>query len=357
LLDELAALVACESPSADLEATAACADLAAQIGARHLAAEPEVLEAGGRRHLRWRFGPTTRVALIGHVDTVWPKGTVRRWPFHVDGDRASGPGTFDMKAGVVLMLHALGALPDRGGVAVLLTTDEELGSPTSRELVEDTARGASAALILEGAVDGAVKIGRKGVSLYTLRVTGRAAHAGLEPELGVNAAVELAHQVLTTARLGRPADGTTVTPTVLRAGTTTNTVPDAASLSLDVRAATGDEQQRVDDAVRQLQPVVQGARLEVEGGPNRPPFPTECSAALFEAARDVAAGLGMPPLRGATVGGGSDGNFTAAIGVPTLDGLGAVGGHAHAEGEWVSVAGLAERAALLTGLVGRLLAA
>jgi glutamate carboxypeptidase len=192
--------------------------------------------------------------------------------------------------------------------------------------------------------------------MYEIAVEGRAAHAGLEPEKGANATVELAHQVLAMTSIARPEFGTTVTPTVASAGTTTNTVPAHAVVQIDVRTTTVEEQSRVDREMRSLRPAVDGTRLVVTGGPNRPPFPRDASAALFERARKAAESLGLGPLRGEAVGGGSDGNFTAGMGVPTLDGLGAVGGKAHAEGEWVLLPAMAERAALLSELV-RLLTA
>ncbi|MHB2022334.1 MAG: M20 family metallopeptidase [Mycobacteriales bacterium] len=354
---EIADLVGCESPSEDLAAIANCARLTAEIGAGWLGAPPDALSVQGRTHLLWRFGAATRVLLLGHFDTVWPVGTLSRWPFLVRDGRASGPGVFDMKTGVVQAFAALGRLSDLDGVALLLTSDEEIGSPTSRSLIEDTARDAAAVLVLEPGQGQAVKTGRKGVSLYTLTITGRAAHAGLEPELGVNAAVELAHQVLALQALGDPAAGTTVTPTLASAGSTVNTVPAAASLSIDARALTIEEQLRVDDAVRGLRPRTPGAELAVAGGINRPPLEPARSAELFAIAQRVAADLGQPPLLGASVGGGSDGNFTAALGVATLDGLGAVGGGAHAEGEWTSLAAVPDRISLVSELTKRLLAA
>jgi glutamate carboxypeptidase len=311
-----------------------------------------------RVHLRWRLGTggTPSVVLIGHYDTVWPAGTLARFPFAIDDEgRAGGPGAFDMKAGIVQMFHALAALAPLDGVSCLLTADEELGSQTSRHVIEDTARGARAALILEPSAGGHLKIARKGTSMYDLRVTGRAAHAGLEPEKGANATIELAHQVLAVAALGRPDLGTTVTPTVAGAGTTTNTVPAAATLSIDVRASLVDEQERVDAALRQLRSVVDGTSLQLDGGPNRPPFQASQSADLLRRAQGAASRLGLPPPGGVAVGGGSDGNFTAAIGVPTLDGLGAVGDGAHAEGEYAVVGAMPERAALLAALVADLL--
>lgn len=356
MIEELEALVSAESPSADADATEAALRLVDDLLERHLGRRGTWRGCDGRAHLVWSGGGDARVVLVGHVDTVWPLGTTGRWPFSVTGDRATGPGCFDMKAGLVQGIAALRQVPDHDGVRFVVTTDEEVGSPTSRALVEEVAAGARAALVLEPAADGAVKTARKGVSMYTLLVHGRAAHAGLEPERGANAAVELAHQVLSLGALADPARGTTVTPTVLSAGTTTNTVPALASCAIDARAVEPAEQQRVDAALRALVAVTPGTSLELRGGINRPPLPPAASEALYALACRVAAGLGMPPLGQIAVGGGSDGNFTAGIGVPTLDGLGAVGAGAHAEGEHVVVSAMPERAALLAGLVRELLA-
>lgn len=352
LVTDLAALVGHESPSDDLVATAAGADLVAELGKRCTGEAPDRIVVDGRTHLRWQFGVRTDVLLLGHLDTVWPSGTLARWPFGVDGDVATGPGCFDMKAGLVQMFHALSTMDDLTGITVLVTSDEEIGSPTSRALIEQTAAGAKAAFVLEGSADGgALKIGRKGTSMYRLEVTGRAAHAGLEPEKGVNATIELAQQVLAVAELADPDLGTSVTPTVTSAGTTTNTVPATAEVAVDVRVLSTDEQQRVDRGMHALRPRLSGAALTVHGGPNRPPMAPAGAARLFQLAKSVAERLGLAPLDGVVVGGASDGNFTAGIGVPTLDGLGAVGGGAHAEGEHVLIPAMGERAALLAELV------
>lgn len=355
MIDELEGLVMRESPSADDAATEAAARLVDDLFLQHLGGRGIWIADGARGHLLWSGGGPTRVLLVGHVDTVWPFGTTARWPFDVVDGRASGPGAFDMKAGLVQGIHALRELDDLTGVGFLVTTDEEVGSPTSRELVEQTAAGARAALVLEPSSAGALKSARKGVSLYELVVHGRASHAGLEPEKGINAAVELAHQVLAVLEVADPGLGTTVTPTLLSGGTTTNTVPARAHIALDVRAAEPQEQQRVHDALRAMTARLPGATLELRGGINRPPLPGSSSLQLVERARRIAQNLGLPPLLDVAVGGGSDGNFTAGVGVPTLDGLGAVGDGAHAEGEYVLVEAMPQRAALVRGLVCELL--
>ncbi|MFG1707932.1 M20 family metallopeptidase [Nonomuraea sp. M3C6] len=349
MIEDLEELVLCESFSSDLEAVARSAKVVAAMGARHLGAQPEFLVIDGVAHLRWVFG-TPRVLLLGHHDTVWPSGSLATHPWSVVDGVARGPGVFDMKAGLVQTFHALAGLDSLDGVTLLITGDEELGSRTSAKLIEDTARGLAAAFVMEASADGgALKTSRKGTSLYTVNVRGKAAHAGLEPEKGANAGIELAHQILAIAALGSGA--TTVTPTVLSGGTALNTVPAAASVGVDVRVAEVSEQARVDAAMRSLVPVVPGTHLEILGGPNRPPLESAMSASLYALAQDVAAGLGMEPLTSASVGGASDGNFTAGVGCPTLDGLGAVGGGAHADHEHVLVAEMPRRTALLRALI------
>jgi glutamate carboxypeptidase len=242
-------------------------------------------------------------------------------------------------------------------MTIVLTSDEELGSQTSRAMVEAAARGALAALVLEPTGDGgALKTARKGTGMYTMTVGGRAAHAGLEPEKGANALIELAHLVLAVDAVARPELGTTVTPTVAQAGTATNVVPDTATIDIDVRVAVAAEADRVDRDIRALATTVPGCTLTVSGGPNRPPMPASASAPLVPLVEAAAARLGLAPPGGVEVGGASDGNFTAAIGTPTLDGLGAVGEGAHAEREYVVASAMPERAALLAELVDELLA-
>ncbi|WP_344663077.1 M20 family metallopeptidase [Catenulispora subtropica] len=359
MLADLEALVRCESPTGDRAATNRCADVLAAIGGRLLGTFPERLDHGGEVQLRWRFGRGDRVLLLGHLDTVWPIGTLERLPFTVVDGRITGPGCFDMKAGLVQMLHALAALDDTGldGVTVLVTSDEEVGSPASHALIQDEARRSRAALVLEASADGALKTARKGAGSHRLHVLGRAAHAGLEPERGANAAVELAHQILAIVRLADPERGTTVTPSVIRGGDTVNTVPGSAEVAVDVRAFSVEEQRRVAAGLAALRPRLDGTSLRVDSGPESPPLPPSASSALFARAEQAAARLGLAPLQGVAVGGGSDGNRTAAVGTPTLDGLGAVGGGAHADDEHVLADAMPRRAALLAELVADLLEA
>lgn len=358
MLADIERLVSCETPTDDLPAVAAGASLVEEIGHRLLGAAAERIVLDGRTHLRWRLGGADtgpRVLLVAHQDTVWPIGTLQRLPFRVDGEVLHGPGCFDMKTGVVMALHAIEQLAGSGSapaVTVLVTGDEEIGSPSSRALIEDEARRSTAAFVLEASADdGALKTGRKGVSLYQVSVTGRAAHAGLEPEKGINAAVEIAGQVLTIAGLDDPGVGTSVVPATLSAGTTTNTVPATATLSVDSRAWTRAEQDRVQAAMMTLQPSVPGAEVRVTGGINRPPMERAGSQQLFAVAQKLASEMGAVALQQVSVGGGSDGNFTAGVGCPTLDGLGAVGGGAHADTEHVIIAEIPRRTALLAALI------
>jgi glutamate carboxypeptidase len=358
ILADIETLVRCESPSSVRDAVLKCSDLVAAVGERCLGTAPELLVVDDCPHLRWRFGSgPPRVLVLAHHDTVWPLGSLKTHPFSVTDGVLRGPGCFDMKAGLVLALHALAVLGVPNGVTLLVTGDEELGSPSSRALIEEAAAGCRAALVLEASADGgALKTARKGVSLYQVRAVGRAAHAGLEPERGVNATVELAHQVLAVASLSDASLGTTVTPTALSAGTVSNTVPAAGAFAVDGRMWDVAEQARVHAAMSSLLPAVPDAVLQISGGPNRPPLPASSSAGLFSLASSIALDLGLPPLTAAAVGGASDGNFTAGVGTPTLDGLGAVGGGAHADHEHVLIDALPGRAALLAALIDELLA-
>lgn len=351
MLADLRRFVECESPSAELEQVRQMAELVtATAGA--LALPNSVTEVNGRPTVLVGTGEEP-VLMLAHLDTVHSLGADYN-PWRIQGGRAFGLGVFDMKSGIVIGLHALAELP-AGSAALLIDSDEEIGSEASVELIERTAAGKRAVLVLEPSLDGALKTARKGVSNYRLEFHGRAAHAGLEPEKGRNALVGLAESVLTLRELADPERGTTVTPTVAAAGTVANVVPERAELVVDVRATTLREQQRVDERIRTLAPGMAGVTVTVQPGPQRPPLEPAASAELFARAARVAADLGLPPLRGAAAGGGSDGNFTAALGIPTLDGLGAVGAGAHSTNEWVEIDSLPERAALVAGLVEDLL--
>ena len=362
MLASVEVLVRHESPSRDKPALDA---LARELAGRFhsLGAEVELIpNALGGDHVRACFAaavdPHAPAALVlAHFDTVWPMGTLARQPFRVEDGRAYGPGIYDMKSSLVLAEFALDALVARGlrparPVVLLLTSDEEMGSPTSRALIEAEAAGKAFALVVEPALsNGGLKTGRKGVGHFTLTIEGRAAHAGVEPEKGISAVRELAHQILHLHGLADPGAGTTINVGVVQGGTVSNVVPAQATAVIDVRVSTAAEAHRVEEAMRRLRPVDPGARIAVSGGFNRPPMErTPAIEALFLRAQAIGRSLGLALTEGAT-GGGSDGNFTAALGLPTLDGLGAMGAGAHAPHEHVVVASLPERAALLAALL------
>lgn len=355
LVNDIRMLVECESPSVDKHALNRSAENVARIGRASFAAEPEWIVADGTPHLRWRFGTgPRRVLILAHHDTVWPVGTLAARPFTASNGVLRGPGVFDMKAGLAIAIHAVAELDERArdGITLLVTGDEEIGSPSSRAIIEAEALGLDAVLVLEPSADGgALKTARKGMSIYHIDIRGRAAHAGLDPDSGVNAGLELAHQILSVATLGDRDLGTTVTPTTATAGITLNTVPASAHLVVDVRAWTSAEQQRVDNAIRSMPAAVAGASFTVSGGINRPPMEEAMTLGLFARAHKVATRLGLERVTRSRVGGASDGNFTASIGTPTLDGLGAAGGGAHAEVEYVQIDQLLPRVALLNGLL------
>jgi glutamate carboxypeptidase len=312
-------------------------------------------------HLVARFSGESddRVLLLGHTDTVFSVGEAARRPFKAEHDKATGPGVFDMKAGILLMWSALGALIRVNGrlsrsVTVLLTSDEEVGSNSSRALIETEARQARAVLVLEPSLPGGVlKTARSGVGRFTIKSIGRAAHAGVDPSKGINAIEEAAHQVLRLQRMSDIARRSIVTAAMIQGGTRPNVVPAEAAIEVDVRAATTEEAERIATAIRSLQPQLSGTQLEVHGGFNRPPMErTADTARLFEIARSVGEELGLDVKEGST-GGASDGNFTAALGIPTLDGLGAVGDGAHSLDEYVEISSLPLRSALIAELIER----
>lgn len=367
MLEDATRIIECESPSEDHAAIAGSADLVAEVlGARlaaaGLPAKPERLIVDGVTHLRWRLGGPTRVLLLGHHDTVWPHGSLATHPCEIRDGILTGPGCFDMAIGLVQAVHACAALADRdgadalAGVTILVTGDEEVGSLSSRTMLEDEAREADAVLVLEASgPGGALKTERKGTGMYTVTAHGRAAHAGLEPEVGVNAGLELAHQLHAVAALDGTGDGTTVVPTSGRIGSTANTVPAQGSFDIDVRARTGAELDRIDAALRALRPVLEGASVSVDGGVNRRPLEHAQARDLYGRAQRLAPEAGIDRLDECSVGGASDGNFTAALGVPTLDGLGGVGGGAHADSEHVEIAHVPHRTVLLALLIADLL--
>jgi glutamate carboxypeptidase len=301
------------------------------------------------------------VLLLGHLDTVYPVGTLNHMPFRVADDRLWGPGTFDMKSGIAFMMHAIEALRSwHSGelprpVTILLVSDEEIGSDSSRPITENLARKSAAVLVLEPShgLKGAVKTSRKGVGEYILRVTGKAAHSGLDFEKGQSAIVELARQILAISKLVDLKKGLTLNVGTVRGGTRSNVIPAEASAVLDVRVVRAQDANVIHRKLRALKPFNRKCKLEITGGVNRPPM--ERSAAvvkLYETAVGIAKQLGWK-LDEAAVGGGSDGNFTAALGIPTLDGLGGVGEGAHATHESVLISELPRRTALIAELIER----
>ncbi len=353
-LSLLARLVDIETPSGYALGILEALDLLRGELGPVLGSEGVVVRQDGVPHLVWEATAEPEILLLGHVDTVWPLGTLAARPFTRDGGRATGPGVFDMKAGLVIAAQALAIAGEVAHVTVLITGDEETGSLTSRGMIERLAARCRYVLVMEPSLDGALKTARKGAALYRLEILGRGAHAGLDPERGVNALTELALVIGQIESLACASLGTTVTPTVARAGDTINTVPGRAELSLDVRAWTAIELERVDGALGRLAPRHRDACIRITGGINRYPMEADQSRDLIEVARVVAARLGLNEIEEARVGGGSDGNFTAALGVPTLDGLGATGGGAHAEDEWIEVASLDQQARLVAGMLDEL---
>jgi len=298
-----------------------------------------------------------QILVLGHYDTVYSTGTLRKMPFHVSAGRAYGPGTFDMKAGIVQALFALWALQQmktllHKRLVFLWTSDEEIGSESSRKLLETEARRSDAVFVLEPSFGprGLLKTARKGVGQAELIVHGRASHAGLAPEEGINAIHELAHQLTRIAKWNDVRRGVTINAGIVEGGTRTNVIPERARAVLDLRALRISDMRSLEARLHGLRPLQKGARLEITGGFDRPPLERKMSAALFARAKSLAKQMSLP-LGECTVGGGSDGNFTAALGVPTLDGLGAVGDGAHSSREHVLINTMPARAALLAALL------
>ena len=366
ILDLLRQLVEIESPSTDKAATDRIAQFVAQV-ARERGANVTIVpqeERGDHVIARWGEGKDedegeAGFLLLCHLDTVWPLGTLAERPWRVEGDRAYGPGCLDDKSSAAVVLAALQGLGDLGvalarPVTVLFNSDEEIGSRSSRALIEAEAARAEVVFCLEPALpDGSLKTGRKGTAGYVVTALGRAAHAGSEHAVGINAIEELAHQILRLQAMTDYDAGTTISVGWVQGGTRTNVVPDRAKARLDVRVKTEAEGQRIVAAIEGLQPVLPGARLVIKGRLSRPPM-AESPLTLepFRRAQEIAAGMGLA-LTGKPTGSSSDANFTAALGVPTLDGLGAVGVGAHSLEEHVLIPSLAERTALLAALLSR----
>jgi glutamate carboxypeptidase len=308
-------------------------------------------------HAPGKSRPSGQLLVLGHYDTVYSTGTLAHMPFRVKGGKAYGPGTFDMKAGIVQALFALQALqqmetPLRKRLVFVWTSDEEIGSEASRKFFEAEARRSDAVFVLEPSFgpQGLLKTARKGVGEAQLIVHGRASHAGLAPQEGINAIHELSRQLTRIEKWSDFRRGVTVNAGIIEGGTRTNVIPERARAVLDLRALRVSDMRNLEARLHELRPIQSGARLEITGGFDRPPLESKMSAALFERARVLSKRMNLT-LGECTVGGGSDGNFTAALGIPTLDGLGAVGGGAHSTHEHVLISTMPVRAALLAALL------
>ena len=355
MLEDLRRCVEIETPSRDKARCDSFVPFFGELATKYGARVERIGNAEGGDHVVLRWGSEKApVLFVGHYDTVWPAGTLARKPFTVSGGVARGPGIFDMKAGLVQALWAAKLLHEdtsAPSIVFIVNSDEEIGSLTSRNRIEQEARASRATLVFEPSFHGKVKTARKGVGMYTVEVEGRAAHAGSEPERGISAIDELARATLAIHALNDPANGTTINVDVVAGGTVRNTIPAHARGDVDLRVATNAEFERVDKAMQALRPHHPEAKIKVTGGLNRPPMErTPKIAALYTRAREVASRLGFT-LEEASVGGGSDGNFADAVGAAVLDGIGALGEGSHAEHEHVIVDGLAERTALVVELL------
>lgn len=362
MLETLRRFVIAESPSLEKAAADRCCGVIAKewkksgarvrrIAQRH---RGDILRV---THPLSQSRPSGQLLVLGHYDTVYSTGTLARMPFRVKGGKAYGPGTFDMKAGIVQALFALQALqlpgiPLRKRVVFLWTSDEEIGSEASRKIFEAEARRSDAVFVLEPSFGprGLLKTSRKGVGEAELIVHGRASHAGLAPQEGVNAIHELARQLMHIENWNDLRRGVTINAGLIEGGTRTNVIPERARVVLDLRALRISDMHSLEKRLRELRPIQSGARLEINGGFDRPPLEGKTSASLFARARMLAKQMDLP-LGECTAGGGSDGNFTAALGVPTLDGLGAVGDGAHSQREHILINAMPQRAALLAALL------
>ena len=362
MLAALRRFVTAESPSLEKAAADRCCRVIAEEWNRHGARAERIAQKHRGDVLRIIHAPgksrtSGQLLVLGHYDTVYSTGTLAGMPFRVRGGKAYGPGTFDMKAGIVQALFALQALqhteiPLRKRLVFLWTSDEEIGSESSRKFFETEARRSDAVFVLEPSFGprGLLKTARKGVGEAELIVHGRASHAGLAPQEGINAIHELARQL---ARIGGWNDfrrGVTINAGVIEGGTRTNVIPESARAVLDLRALRVSDMRRLESRLHALRPFHRGARLEMIGGFGRPPLERKMSASLFARAKSLAKQMNLS-LGECTVGGGSDGNHTGALGIPTLDGLGAVGDGAHSSREHVLINTMPARAALLAALL------
>src|SRR5712692_10947637 len=362
MLAVLRQFVNAESPSLDKAAADHCCGIIAEEWRKRSARIERIEQKHRGDHLRVihasdKSQPGGQLTVLGHYDTVYSTGALAKMPFRISGGKAYGPGILDMKAGIVQALFALQALQQtkfalRKRIVFLWTSDEEIGSESSRKLIETEARRSDAVFVLEPSfgLRGLLKTARKGVGEAELIVHGRASHAGLAPQEGINAIHELARQLARSEKWNDPRRGVTINAGLIEGGTRTNVIPECARAVLDLRALHVSDTRRLERRLHSLRPVHQGARIEVTGGFNRAPLERKMSATLFARAESLAAKMGLS-LGECTAGGGSDGNFTAALGIPTLDGLGAVGDGAHSSHEHVVINTMPARAALLAALL------
>jgi glutamate carboxypeptidase len=362
MVELLRELVLLESPSTEKAAADHCCGfLAAQWmlrgGITHILKREQ---RGNHLRVVWPpadLEPTGQLLVLGHYDTVYPTGTLEKMPFHVSGGKAYGPGTFDMKAGIVQALFAFEVLqelklPVTNSIVFLWTSDEEIGSESSRSLIEEEAKRSNAVFVLEPSLglSGLLKTSRKGVGQAELVIDGRASHAGLAPEEGINAIHEIAAQIARIERWNNHRRGVTINADIVEGGSRANVIAEHAKAILDLRAWRPADMHTLERKLHSLKPVHRGAKIKITGGFDRPPLERKHSAALFARAKSLAKQMGFA-VGEAAAGGGSDGNFTAALGIPTLDGLGAVGDGAHSTQEHVVVKAMPQRAALLAALL------
>jgi glutamate carboxypeptidase len=356
LTELLKTLVETESPSHDKSAVDRVGVIVADE-ARKLGAQVEIIpntETGDHVISKWGSGKGG-ILLLCHMDTVFPPGTIQKMPYREEGGKIFGPGTLDMKAGIVIALAAIKQAQQQGlnrPVTLLCTSDEEIGSHTSRELIESLAKESALALIMEGALlDGSLKTWRKGAGGFWVKVKGRAAHSGGDHQAGRNAIEEMAHQIIAIQKLTDYSKQTTLNVGVIQGGTVSNVVPEEATIEVDVRVMQPGEWERIEAEIMSLKPVLDGTSVTVTGGLNRPPMPfDEKMKATFEKARSIAANIGMNLTAGGT-GGASDGNFIAPLGIPLLDGMGAVGEGYHSEREFILADSLEQKAKLIAELI------
>ena len=349
-------LVETESPSHDKAAVDRVGGILAEE-ARRLSAQVEIIpnqETGNHVMSKWENGKDG-ILILCHMDTVFPLGTIQKTPYREADGKIYGPGTLDMKAGIVIALAALEEAQQSGlnrPVTLLCTSDEEIGSHTSRALIESLAKESALVLVMEGALlDGSLKTWRKGVGEFRVKIKGRAAHAGGDHQAGRNAIEEMAHQVIAIQKLTDYSKQTTLNVGVIHGGTVSNVVPEECVVQVDVRVMQPGEWERLESKMKELKPVLDGTSIEIGGGLNRPPMPFDDRMRVtFEKAKAIAAGINMNLTAGGT-GGASDGNFVAPLGIPLLDGMGAVGEGYHSEREYIFADSIEQKARLIAELI------